>query len=208
MKNLILSSILVSLPLLLGGCGVEEPVVEVKPVEAISETKPELEGVNSDELEERDGIAYLKGSDTPYTGKYFFFHDNWQKFEEGNFKDGKMDGLVVEWYENGQKKAEGNWKDGKQDGPITFWHENGQKWIEGNYKDGKQDGLWVSWHENGKKESERNFKDGNEEGMQVAWHENGKKQAEANFKEGEPISGKFWNSKGEPVDTYEEAKAE
>ncbi|NCG28411.1 MAG: hypothetical protein GWP42_12815 [Verrucomicrobiales bacterium] len=173
MNSLRLLVLLVSLPLLLGGCG-EKPVAVQKAIE----------GVNFEELKYREGIAYLKGSDTPYTGKVFGFH------------------------ENGQKSWESNYKDGKEHGLQTFWYENGQKWIEGNYKDGKQDGLWVSWHENGKKESERNFKDGNEEGMQVAWHENGKKQAEANFKEGEPISGKFWNSKGEPVDTWKEAVAE
>ena len=40
----------------------------------------------------------------------------------------------------------------------------------------------------------------------VGWHENGKKQVEANFKDGELISEKYWNSKGEPVDTWQEAK--
>ena len=57
MKNLLLSAVLVTLPLLLGGCG-EKP-----------------DGVNAEEVEDRDGIAYLKGSDTPYTGKvYGFYH--------------------------------------------------------------------------------------------------------------------------------------
>ena len=51
--------IIVSLPLLLGGCGEKE---------AVAETKPKPEGVNLEELEEREGIIYLKGSDTPYTG--------------------------------------------------------------------------------------------------------------------------------------------
>ena len=46
------------------------------------------------------------------------------------------------------------------------------------------------------------------DGLVVEWHENGQKKGEATFKDDEPISGKFWNSKGEPVDTYEEAKAE
>ena len=164
----------ISLPLLLGGCGVEEPVVEepvveepvveVKPVEAISETKPKTEGVNYDELEIRgnifDEIAYHKGS--PYTGK------------------------SIKYYENGKKESEYNYKDGKEDGLVVNWHDNGEKWQEINYKDGTQDGLYVSWHKNGQKKQERNFKDGEEvEG-----------------------SRKYWNSKGEPVDTIEEAEAE
>jgi hypothetical protein len=46
MKNLLLSAVLVSLPLLLGGCGEKESVAETKPEEPVAEAKPELEGVN------------------------------------------------------------------------------------------------------------------------------------------------------------------
>ena len=76
--------IIVSLPLLLGGCGekvaidvknVEEKVLEVKEEvknkESIVETNSELGGVNTEELEERENIRYLKDSETPYTGKVY-----------------------------------------------------------------------------------------------------------------------------------------
>jgi len=211
----------ISLPLLLGGCG-EKPVADVN---------PELEGVNAEELEERDGIAYLKGSDAPYTGKYFFFHYNGQKREEGNLKQGKQDGLQTEWYENGQKKEEGIWKNGKQDVLQTRWYENGQKKNEANIKYGKLDGLWSEWYENGQKKVETNYKDGKIDGLGVEWHENGQKKAEGTIKDGErnglfalwhkngkkkweaqfkdnsvdADSIKYWNSKGEPVDSEEEA---
>ena len=145
MKNLPLFLILVTLPLLLGGCGrkdesttetknLEEKVQEGKPEEPVAETKPQLDGVNLDKLEEREGIVYLKGSDTPYTGK------------------------ATSLYENGQK-TEANLKDGKRDGLIVLWHENGQKALEQKYKDGEE------------------------------------------------ISAKYWNRKGESVDSFEEAEA-
>ena len=136
------------------------------------------------DLEEREDIYYLKGSDTPYTGKVFLFHENGQKMSEGNYKDGKEDGLWVHWHENGQKRSESNLKDGKENGLWLMWHKNGQKWIEENYKDGKCEGL------------------------SVRWHGNGQKQVEGNFKDGELISAKFWNSKGEPVSSKEEAGLE
>mgnify|MGYP003314731641 CR=1 FL=1 len=40
----------ISLPLLLGGCGEKESVAEVG---------PQLDGVNLDQLEKREGIQYL-----------------------------------------------------------------------------------------------------------------------------------------------------
>ena len=72
---------------------VEEKVLEVKeevePEEPVAETKPELEGVNEEEIEEREGIAYLKGSDTPYTGKVYQLYPNGQKEYETDFWNGK-----------------------------------------------------------------------------------------------------------------------
>ena len=143
------------------------------------------EGVNGEEeLEEREGIVYLKGSDTPYTGKVFGLYENGKKKQEGNLKDGKPNGLWVNWHENGQKGEQVNFKDGKEDGLNVAWYDTGEKELEYNFKDGKKDRLWLIWHKNGQKAAERNFKDG------------------------EMLSEKYWNSKGEPVDTYEEAFAE
>ena len=140
------------------------------------------EGVFLKETERRDdGFTYLKGSDTPYTGKIFINYENGQKRAEANYKDGKLDGLAVMWHQNGTKAAEVNHKDGKQEGLSVRWHQNGTKAAEGNYKDGKADGLSVKWHENGQKAGERNYKDD------------------------ELISRKYWNSKGEPVDSLKEA---
>ena len=190
-----------------------------------------VEGVNDKALEIRKGgIMYLEGSDTPYTGKVFLFHENGQKEMKGNYKDGKKDGLDVSWYENGQKWSETNWKDGKEDGLHVWWYDNGQKSMEQNYKKGWREGLFVSWHENGQKSSEVNYKDGKKEGLyvswrqngqksgeinykndkreglDVSWHENGQKWWKKNYKNGKFVEGsaKYWNRKGESVDSIEE----
>ena len=65
---------------------------------------------------------------------------------------------VVKTYENGQKWSEGNFNDGMVDGSFTFWYENGQKSYEENYRDGIRVGKWIGWYENGKKSSEKNYK--------------------------------------------------
>ena len=48
-------------------------------------------------------------------------------------------------------------------------------------------------------------KDGKPDGPHTMWHENGQKQVEATWKDGEEVSAKYWNSKGEEVETVEEA---
>ena len=166
MNPVLLFLIIVTLPLLLGGCGEKS--------------------VNVEELEEREYITYLKGSDTPYTGKSYelTWHGDGPKKIEGTFKNGKPDGLWVFYYSNGQLEAKSHYKDGKIDGSHVMWHPNGQRWSERNWKNGVKDGAWMYWHENGQKESEKNFKTGK-------------------LVEG---SAKYWNSKGEPVDSLEEAR--
>ena len=72
-------------------------------------------------------------------------------------------------------------KDGKPDGPSIEWYQNGQKRGEGSYKKGKPDGPFIEWHKNGQK------------------------AAQGTFKDGEEVSVKYWNSKGEEVETREEA---
>ena len=160
--------IIVSLPLLLGGCG-EKAKVE-----------PELQKRG----EYPDEIAYLKGSDTPYTGTQTYWHKNGQKILEATFKDGKFDGL------------------------LQRWHENGTKWSEVNYKSGKEDGLYVEWYKNGQKKHEINYKDGKFDGLWVRWYESGLKKEEVNYKDNEFVVGseKYFKSKGEPVDSEEEAE--
>ena len=62
----------------------------------------------------------------------------------------------------------------------------------------------------GQKKSEGKFKDGKPDGLGVEWYENGKKRMETNWKEGKLVEGseKFWNSKGEEVNSLEGAEAE
>ena len=67
--------IIVSLPLLLGGCGGEA-------------------SINLTELEVREGISYLKGSDAPYTGKVFELHEDGQKKSEADMTNGILNGVI------------------------------------------------------------------------------------------------------------------
>ncbi len=154
MKNLLLFVVLVSLSLLLGGCGENETVGKVQPVEEkvlevkekakteepVAVTKSKLvggEGVSVEELEPRERLVYRIGSDVPYTGKSFELYPNGELEEVTTFKDGIPNGLMTKWYMNGQKEAEVNFKGGKPDGLVVEWYETGEKMSEVTYKDGR-----------------------------------------------------------------------
>ena len=97
------------------------------------------EGVNLFELEIRDsdGLAYIKDSDTPYTGKMFLLWKNGKK-DVSNYKNGELDGFSIKWHENGQKMTEGNWKNDKPvKGSVKYWNSKGEpvdSWLEAHAK--------------------------------------------------------------------------
>ena len=160
------------------------------------------------------------------------WHENGQKKSQINMIEGKPDGVATYWYENGQKyqeisitrgvyngannqwhtngkmKGKGYAKNGKPHGLMTLWYENGQMSRQAIFKEGRAQGLTQNWYENGQKKSEVIYDKGKKEGLFTEWHENGKKKAEANFKGDKMVSIKYWNNKGEEVDSLEEAKAE
>ena len=90
-------------------------------------------------------------------------------------------GWVKKMYSSGELESLLELKDGKMHGRVIEWYESGQKWFQGTHKDEKPDGLWIYWHENGQKKAELRHKDGVE------------------------VAGKYWNSKGEEVGSWEES---
>jgi len=49
------------------------------------------------------------------------------------------------------------------------------------------------------------YKDGKPDGRQISWHKNGQKWSEEIRKDRKMVSAKYWNSKGEEVETIEES---
>ena len=117
----------------------EEPPIDPQAQEEIPVSPLSVpDNVSTEEIEIREGVQYLKDSDTPYTGTVFKLHDNGEKEMELNLKDGKPDGVIVTYYGNGQKKEQSNFKDGKPaDGEWFGWHENGQMKVKMIIEDGE-----------------------------------------------------------------------
>ena len=146
--------------------------------------------VSRDKLQFREKggrkLAYLPNQENPFTGKVVDFHPNGQKILEGNYKNGKVNGLWTAWLKNGQKSREENYKDGKPDGLRTLWWKNGQKRYERNYRDGKLISE-VVWKLNGEKCPVTNIdEDGN--GVVVSYNEDGTESYRITYKDGIPTA--------------------
>ena len=150
-------------------------------------------------------------------GLFMSWHDNGQKNSEQTFKDGKPYGLHLTWHENGKKAAEENFKDGELIS-AKYWNSKGVEGVNTNELEQRESIYYLKGSNTpytgkvflfdesyGHKLGEGNYKDGKPDGLTIIWHDNGQKRAELNFKDGKQISKKWWNSKGEPVDSQKEA---
>ncbi len=97
----------------------------------------EVREVESGDLTSRDGITYVKGEETPFTGKRVKFHKNGQKKLEAEYLDGKKHGKFTMWHDDGRKWIEGHYHEGKKHGKSTIWRKDGEKFGEAIYKHGK-----------------------------------------------------------------------
>ena len=166
-----------------------------------AEIPPANGGIDVDDKETRDKIIAeaVDNDDIPsdYTGwAKDGMWSNGQIQRLIQFKDGKLDGHLIELYADGTQSHRYPYKDGKSYGLFTEWHENGQKKQEGNWRDGKQDGLWTIWHENGQKFREDTKKEG-ERVSSILYYSNGQKQAECTLKNLKLMAVVSWKPNGE-----------
>ena len=85
--------------------------------------------VNSEELDNREGVFYIKGTDELFTGKSLTYHVNGQLIAEANIKNGRFHGRFNSWHTNGQKESELDWKNGQYIKQSTkkLWNSKGER---------------------------------------------------------------------------------
>ena len=98
--------------------------------------------------------------------------------EDGEYDDGKKDGLWTYWDKKGIKEKEIIFEKG-DDILWSFFAPNGNKTREGQMEEGKEEGVWTFYDENGIKERETEYKSGKEDGIYSPWYDNGQKQSKA-----------------------------
>ena len=123
--------IIVTLPLLLGGCGNNEIV-------------------NISKTVHREGIRYYVNSKKTFSGIVELKHKNDKVSGRTSYKNGILNGPCLTWYDNGQKESQVNFKDGEFEGLYSQWHRNGQRFSESRFVSGELiEGSEKYWNTNG-----------------------------------------------------------
>jgi len=151
-----------------------------------------------------EGEPYLVKSSGDFSnglknGKWTFWYNNGIR-EQGEFIDGKREGVWIEKYYHGQLRSKLQYTNDVVFGKITYYYMNGQKEEEITYTN-RDESTITQWYLNGQKESELHFKNDIPHGMCLYWYSNGFKSIEGRTKYGkeEGITSR-WNEKGEKIE--------
>ena len=143
------------------------------------------------DIDEKESIAYKKGTGKPFTGKCISWIDVSHKSFESTYKDGKLNGKEITWNRKGIIISESNYKEGKYDGLVLHFYDDGKIKSREFYKGDYKNGVSTYYYSNGNKESEGSYINCSEEGSWTYWNEDdGSLKKTVIYKNGEVIDEK------------------
>lgn len=143
---------------------------------------------NEDYYDKVNGLKLKDGTEK------IFFDANWKILPKENssaasyyrivnYKDGKIDNPVIDYFISGAKQMIGNYPVNLQTkyGLFQFFYENGQKSQEATYAYDKVNGKYQSWYPNSQKSQEATYAYDILNGKYQSWYSNGDKKEEVNY---------------------------
>ncbi|MCW3105742.1 MAG: uncharacterized protein JWQ09_248 [Segetibacter sp.] len=117
-----------------------------------------------------------------------FYNDKWNEINKSdsassasyfriiNYKNGKIENPVTDYYINGKKQMEGNFSvyGNMRIGQTTWFYDNGQISSQAFYTNGEMNGKYVAWYANGSKQEEVYYVNGVKQGCDYVWDERGR----------------------------------
>ncbi|MES2426175.1 MAG: hypothetical protein V4560_04350 [Bacteroidota bacterium] len=100
-------------------------------------------------MERKNGVWYLKNTDTPYNGRFIDYFINGNIQGDGTLKSGLVDGMRTIYYPNGNKNYFRNYINGIAEGYSEEYFQNGKIKQKGTFKNGKDEGLWQDFYSTG-----------------------------------------------------------
>ena len=92
--------------------------------------------------------------------KIIFFPQNGKPSKIIEYKNGKKNGQLREFYTDGKPSRLETYRNDTLNGPFKIWFPEGQLQIEGSYKNGYQEGIWKTYDKNGKLLKQETFSNG------------------------------------------------
>jgi antitoxin component YwqK of YwqJK toxin-antitoxin module len=120
-----------------------------------------------------DGLQFKQATSNTQTETSVGFSQEGHLTYEGDFKDGKPEGLWTTFFPDGKPRWQGIKKNGFNHGPFKMWYENGRKKLEGTYHEGKKHQSSTAWYPDGTRWQHKFYKHGTPTGTWKTWDEMG-----------------------------------
>jgi len=153
-----------------------------KPRLAGSYTRDQKVGMWKAYREEGGVLSETTFIDDRKSGPERIFDALGDKVQEGNWLDGKKEGLWIEYY-LGRKVAETRYKEGLRHGRATTMSEEGGRLSDGEFVKDKHHGRWSFFHRNGQKSAEGEFREGVQIGVWRTWLADGQEEPSRDYGE-------------------------
>ena len=147
-------------------------------------------------ITDNSGHFFIKGANTPFTGKDTDFYANGLEFEQKTYVDGVLR-KEFSWDKQGRKKTvklfttEGKLKD------YIIWYANGRKQYEEIFSDDQKTGVIAGWNTQGNLQFEKHLGNGQLNGAMTEWYTNGQKMRQENRIDGKQVGQiERWDKSG------------
>jgi antitoxin component YwqK of YwqJK toxin-antitoxin module len=131
------------------------------------------------EIEERDGLLFIRGEDDLFTGKIVDTIST--KIISYKVDKGKKNGEFKISTVEGKVEMKGTIKDNLNEGLWTYYYPNGQIESIGNFSENLSEGKWVWYFENGKIREIGYFKAGKKNGEWTIYDQKGNIKRKLHF---------------------------
>ncbi len=152
----------------------------------------------------RSDTTYEINSQTPFRVVGYVLHPNGQYYYAHRYREGKRVGEHILYYPNGEISEIGNYKNGKLDGLVTgYGYSSGNISYTKNYKKGKLHGLEEEYlSSKGKLYRTINYKNVLRHGLKTNYYvDTGKLDYAENYKNGKLDGFKFYYDSNEDIRT-------
>lgn len=141
--------------------------------------------VHWSELDNNRGLIFQRNHMEPFTGYAYDEHYPGKKKGLIPFKEGRINGVAVQWDYNGNKVSETEYVNGKKQGREIIYHPNGNRQSVVNYVADKVEGMVIEYYETGEKLSAGAYTNGIENGVHTWWFKNGQIDQEVPYVRGQ-----------------------
>jgi antitoxin component YwqK of YwqJK toxin-antitoxin module len=160
---------------------------------------------NSSETVFSHGRLHTKIDMKPINGILYGANGTEEKFKIGEFRNGLREG-IHHWHVGKQLVFEGEFLNGRENGIHRNWYSNGQLKSRGRYLNGQPIGMHREWHWNGEKKVENSTFEQSKYGKIIFWNSSGTLDSTCYFFNNGLEKKVFYNTQNKKyrVDYYKE----